>query len=742
MVGKGWACAAGWGWLVLASMGVRAGAQTESPSRQTAFTCALDDGRVAVTVFCAGEEVATARLGEDWKGTATPCAVRRWRTSWRPVWGDRTNVVDACTEAVFAFADRTGRRVEVDVRAYDEGVAFRCRLPEGGAFDERTDVTYPAQARAWAIERTEATYPVAPCAMTSGPREWLTPLTVRARGVYSSFFEAYAVSYPRMRVVPFDGGIRVKRLQEAVPVLAPGGVTPWRVLQTGRTAGELLDHATLVLNLNPPCALAETAWIRPGLTISNLSNCRLNNRDLIAAATSEAAMTGAAYFQLDWGWYGTEWGWSDADRARFLKTNPQMADEPTWRLNTQGDPLRTAKGVVPYLPGWQRQFDVDLDFDTLVPALRERGLSLCLYVRGRVLEKQDLDALFAAYHRWGVAGVKPGFVRYGSAADTDWNREVVRLAARHRLWVDVHDEAIPDGMQRTYPNLFLMEGVGGEEGKHPVHQDVSIPFARGLVGPFDYTPMVFTEGRSHAHVVAMFVCYPGPTAVMRGNSCVRQRLGEDASSYAWGSEVSFLKDLPWTWDTSRTLDAEIGRRLVVARRRGETWYVAGLSGAMEERTEIDCRFLTPGMRYRMTLWSDDLADEVPCRRCCVTRRIVTAADRVPVTLAAGGGVLATFRPVPDPATLTDASFKRQCQETISPLVHLAGPLETTNATETVTVYANVGEVMFFMNGRFVGAQVPNDEKTCRWENVPFKKGENTLEFRAGQITRRLVRIRR
>jgi alpha-glucosidase len=714
----------------------------ESPGGRTSCVFGIRDGVAEIRVSCAGRLTATVQTGFGWSGSAQAVTSRVWRSSWRPVWGGRTNVVDSCAEKVFALKDAAGRRIELDLRAYDEGVAFRCRLPEGGAFDERTRVAYPEGAKAWAIERTEDAYPAEPCAIVAGAREWMTPLTVFSDGVYSSFFEAYALSYPRMRTVPFDGGVSVKLLQKEVPVLAPGGATPWRVLQLAQSPRELIDNATLVLNLNPPCAIEDVSWIRPGLSISNLSNCKLKTVDLVAAAAAEAAATGAIYFQLDWGWYGTEWGWSDADRARFVKTNPSMAGEPTWRANTAGNARRTAKGVVPYLPGWQRQFDIDLDFDSLIPSLRSHGISLCLYVRGKVLEGENLDSLFALYRSWGVAGVKPGFVRYGSAADTDWNRELVRIAARHRLWVDIHDEAVPDGSQRTYPNLFLMEGVGGEEGKHPVRQDVSIPFARGLVGPFDYTPMVFTEGRSHTHVTAMFLCYPGPTSVMRGSSLARQRLSGEVSSFAWGSEVSFLKSLAWTWDESRVLDAEIGKKLVVARRSGDAWFLAGLSGENEERTEIDCGFLVPGERYRMTLWQDDMQDATPCRRSCESRRIVTSSCRIPVAMAPGGGVLATFRRIPRQEEMTDEYFKRKCMESIEPEFHLAGGSETTNAFDTVTVYTNVGEVMFRLNGRFVGAQVPNAEKTCSWRNVPLSPGENTLEFRAGQITRRLKRIRR
>lgn len=622
-----------------------------SPDGRAAYDCRFENGHVVFSVSYDCKQVATVSTGMNWRKFGNRNPIRQHRGSWKTVWGDQAVVKDAYAEEILDVTDVDGRAVVVETRIYDEGFAFRCRLPEGGPFDERTAVDYPLGAHAWAIEKTEGTYPDVPIAFAAGAHEWMTPLTVESLAGLSSFFDACAVGYPRIRVVPREGGVDVKLLQSEVPVLKPGAATAWRVLQLAADAAQLVDHASLVLNLNPPCALADTSWIKPGLTVSNLSNCRLNNDELIAAARADSK-TGVRYFQLDWGWYGTEWGWSETDRERFVKTNPSMCDEPTWRGNTTGNARRTAKGVVPYLPGWQRQFDVDLDFPTLIPALKDLGVGLCLYVRGSVLEKENLDELFALYRTWGVAGVKPGFVRYGSAVDTDWNRTVVETAARHRLWVDIHDADIPDGRQRTYPNLFLTEGVGGEEGKHPVRQDVSIPFARGLVGPFDYTPMVFMAGRSQAHVLAMLLCYSGPTAVMRGSAVARDRLAGSDSCWGWNDAREFVRTLPWTYDESRTLDAAIGRRLVTARRFGRTWFVAGLSGADAETVNLACGFLSSGATYRMTLWTDDLADTSLCRRTQRRTSTIMADECIPIVLAPAGGFLARFEQLESPGSET------------------------------------------------------------------------------------------
>lgn len=253
-----------------------------------------------------------------------------------------------------------------------------------------------------------------------------------------------------------------------------------------------------------------------------------------------------------------------------------------------------------------------------------------------------MDELFALYARWGIAGLKPGFVRYGDAASTDWNRRLVETAARHRLWLCVHDAHVPDGMERTYPNLMLCEGGGGQEGNHPVCQDVCLPFTRCLAGPFDYTPMLFDKGKTHAHAVAFLLVYPGPSAVVRGRT--QTYLSDASGENVLGSERAFMKQLPMTYDETRVLDAQIGRHLVVARRKGRTWYLAGMTGAAAVTTTLDFAFLPSHATATLTLWKDDPA--AGAGRVCGTvreTRTVGCHDKVVVPMAAAGGFVATVR---------------------------------------------------------------------------------------------------
>ena len=399
-----------------------------------------------------------------------------------------------------------------------------------------------------------------------------------------------------------------------------------------------------MLNLNPPCAIKDTSYIQPGLCLSDLSNCAMNNRDIFAAAQRERA-NGIRHFQVDWGWYGTEWTWSEKDIATYEK-NVSDADAkfPGWRGNVVADPRRPAKGYVPYRPDFLIHYGttVDLDVPKLVKELSSIGVDLALYMHGRVLEEEkDLDGLFALYRQWGLAGLKPGFVRYGDAESTDWNRRLVETAARHNLWLDIHDSHVPDGMQRTYPNLLLCEGGGGEEGNHPVRQDVSLPFARCLVGPFDYTPKLFRTDRTHAHSTAMLLVYPGPVAILRGTALKR----------GWGPELAFVQRLPMTYDETKVPVADIGKTLIVARRKGEVWYVAGICGEEGFDAGFSLDFLGRG-----NTWKAELCTDGENGRAVASVRHVFGGDWFPVKMDKAGGftLILTREMQPQPLPSPDA----------------------------------------------------------------------------------------
>lgn len=462
-------------WLisVLSVFGGERSVPISSPDGFVGCEFSLKDGRPVAAVTYDGKSVFAGELGIDCR----PLEIRRTstrtvHTSWKPVWGGGRREYPENFNELEVRLGRNGQAGVVEtlhIRCYNEGFAVRAHaeLPIynlGTLSGELTNWRFVEGAAAWGITGGEATYAAKPTEIgkLDSSCDYMFPLTVCVPDVcFASLFEAHAEHYPRSFLRVRKGLLR--------PVFVAGikegrgaFFTPWRAVLLAPDAAGLIERAYLVENLNPPCAIGDTDWIRPGFCVSDMGNFELRTPDVIASAR-KAAEIGAKYVQIDWGWYGTEYAWSDDDRLAYAAKHPELKEDRTWVANTYADPRRTAYGTVPYHPYWSysgRQ-GVDLDIPKCVTELKKLGLGMCLYVHGAILETQDLDSLFATYENWGIAGLKPGFVGYGTQNATDFLRRMVETAARHHLWLDIHDAQLPDGMERTWPNLMITEGGGG-----------------------------------------------------------------------------------------------------------------------------------------------------------------------------------------------------------------------------------------------------------------------------------------
>ena len=628
-----------------------------SPSGRVHATVRLDDAGVPrYSVRLRGKPVVeSSRLGLVLDGVALDRGLvlaaetpSRRSSTWRPLYGERAEVPDRYGAVALDLATRApgGRRLRIEVRAHDEGAAFRYVLPDGVPAtirEERSEFRFPRGSVAWPIYAGEETFPKEPHPLERLQKGAHTPLTVRTPGGFASVLDADVRDYSRIRLDPVEGGV-VTRLRGPVAASAPF-TTPWRVVLLGEDEARLVENESLVPTLTPPCAIADTSWIRPGKTISNEGSAPLQT-DALRKVVDFAAASAFGYLQLDWGWYGTEWTWTDAERETFRKKMPAYAARTDWQANTLADPYRVARGPVPYRPDWEAVTEVDLDLPALVRHAKEKGVGVCLYVEAEhTLRAADLDKLFATYEQWGVAGLKPGFVPVGTQRDTAWIRRMVETAARHHLVLCVHDEHVPDGMERTWPNLLISEGGGGQEGHHPVHHDVTLPFTRNLAGPFDYTPMIYSEGRSHAHVLAMLVAYFAPAPTIRGGYPAWHG---DGAYGRGGEEIDFLRRVPVTWDETRVLDARVGRRIVVARRSGRSWFLGGMSGDDRESVDLALSFLDPGQGYAARVFRDAPTTDGPWRPARSESGTLRATDRLALTMEPAGGFVAILDPVAPP----------------------------------------------------------------------------------------------
>ena len=623
-----------------------------SPDGRVTCAFAIEDGLPVVDVsFCGKHAFRTTPGMECGRVKLAKSTSRTVHRSWKPVWGFKSEYPENYSELelTLVLEGREGKEPPAEtlyLRCYDEGFAARAAFvlepySVSSVSGERTSWRFAPGASAWAISETEATFPADPIPLErlDEGSSWRMPFTLNIPGVaFASVFEAHAEHYPRSYLHMEKGEVS---LRFAMGVKEGRGtvLTPWRAVALAASPAELVERAYFVENLNPPCAIEDTSWIQPGFCVSDHGNFKLRTDEIIAAA-KHAADVGAKYVQIDWGWYGTECPWTDDDRANYAARHPELKDDTTWVENTRADPFTTAVGTVPYHPYWpySGRSGVEMDMSAIVSALRARGLGLCLYVHGAILEAYDMDELFATYAKWGVAGLKPGFVGYGSQATTDFIRRMCALAAKHHLWLDIHDIHVPDGIERTWPNLMISEGGGGEEGNHPARQDVALPFTRCLAGPFDYTPMLFNAGKAGAtklHKLSMFVVYPGPTAVMRGN--IRNLVEKDREAAA------FLRALPWNYDDTRVFDADISRHVAVVRRRGDVFFVGAMAGEAEHETKLLLDFLPEGGEWEAELLFDDLSDERVPRGYRHERRTVRREDTLEIRMAKAGGLCAIIR---------------------------------------------------------------------------------------------------
>lgn len=545
--------------------------------------------------------------------------------TWKPVCGERESIRDHYNELRVELRQNNSPNLllQVTFRVYDEGMAFCYTLPaQDGLKDfaivrERTSFHFADDHTTWAVYAAQGNYDGSEVPLSKVRPGAERPLTVRiANDLYAAISEARLVDYARMKLGPGRGE---PYTMEASLDVEPGksvavmGTTPftspWRVVMVAESPGKLLEQNYLILNLNDPCALSDTSWIKPGKVIREVTLTTAGGKACVDFCLSH----GLQYVEYDAGWYGHEYD-PNAD-ARSVNLDPKRNPDPT-----------------------------SLDLHEVIRYANQKGIGVILYVNHLALEKQ-LDEILPLYHKWGVRGVKFGFVNVGSQRWTRWLHDAIRKAAACQLMVDIHDEFRSTGFERTYPNLMTVEGILGNEGfPTPVH-NATLPFTRFLTGPGDYT-FCWTISRlqvTHAHQLALSTIYFSPWQFLfwyDRPSAIRE---EKALEY-WAH-------LPTVWDETRVLRGEIGREVSVARRKGDEWYVGTIRAVGHGTLEIPLSFLKPDQNYEATVYSDANPQDPTSKEVEVETFPVNSQTILKADMPNNGGQ--AVRIVPNPAQTSD-----------------------------------------------------------------------------------------
>lgn len=535
------------------------------------------------------------------------------RTTWTNNLGERKLVPDNYNQIELSYISvlLPGYTATVTIRAYNEGFAFKYRVTgkekdlleisnELSAFNFTQDGT--------ALVTTWAQGPYKETRISEIGKDVERPLTIKTdEKTVVSIGEAALEDFARMKFKQGSGpGVAIQLSSE---VQQRGSLeSPWRFMIVGDSYKDLLSKNYLVLNLNKPSVLANSTWIKPGKVIRDPT---LTTKGALATIDF-AAKTNLQYILFDAGWYGKE----DADSSDAKR----VAVEP-------------------------RRYQGPFDLQQIIDYGKQKNVGVILYVNRRSLERQ-LDTLLPIYQKWGVKGLKFGFVNVGSQQWTSWLHRSIKKAADYKMIVDVHDEYRPTGLSRTYPNLLTQEGIRGDEEKIPNELFLYTVFTRMIAGAGDQTNCYFTDlplrMGSHTSQLAKSVCIFSPLQFLfwydRPALSPKDTAEQKLNGYIRPvPELDFFKALPTVWDETKILEGEPGEFVTIVRKKEGSWFLGSVNGTRERKATWKFSFLDPNKKYRAIIYTDDPNTQT-ITHVKVEEKIITAASVLSFSIGERNGV--------------------------------------------------------------------------------------------------------
>jgi len=626
------------------------------------------EGRIGYGVSRAGKPV----IGESHFGflfTDQPQMLRNFeivgrRTRdhdqiWTTPWGEDRSIRDRYRELVVDFQEKSSlkRRMSIEIRAYDDGVGIRYRLParaNGAAWniaEELTQFRIAQNGKAWwapAFEsnREEYLYNETP---VSGIATAQTPLTmVLADGTHVSIHEAALVDYSGMNVARVEGNLlkAVLTPSSTGPKVTRTGefTTPWRMITVAPDAPSLYAARNMILNLNEPNKLGDVSWVKPRKYVGIWWGMHLDSQTW-NSGPKHGATTDNAIKLID---FAAKHG------------IPGMLVEG-WNVGWDGDWFAN---------GWDYSFTKpypDFDMPRIAAYAKKKGVHLIGHheTGANIAHYEDqLEAGLDYYRSHGIDAVKTGYVSDAGGVQArgpdgqirfEWHEgqvmarhhlKVVTEAAERQIAVNPHEPIKDSGLRRTYPNWVSREGQRGMEynawgePKNPPRYDTELFFTRLMAGPMDYTPgIVSLKGRGGTDILSTLARQLALYVVVYSPIAMAPDLQENYE--AEPIAFQFIKQVPVDWDSTRVLSGAIGDEVVVARkdRNSADWYVGGVTDEQARDTVVRLDFLPDGKRYTATIYRDGPTAEMGAKGkdMVVETRQVRRGDTINVRMATGGG---------------------------------------------------------------------------------------------------------
>ena len=633
-----------------------------SPEQTHEVDIYLDgDGRPGYRIMREGELVIdSSGLGFEFKDQPALIDGFQWSESnlfsedetWEMPWGEQREVRNKYNGARIVLTEKEspGRKLVLHYRAYEDGIAFRYEFPEQEGRDslriteERTEFNLTADHMSWWIpgdwdiyEHLYNTTRVSEInalskrdhpnlAATYIPENAVnTPVTMRTdEGLHLSFHEADLTDYAGMTLKVDAESLTLSsalvgserlgyKVRRALPFK-----TPWRTLQIGDRAGDLIE-SRLIENLNEPNKLGDISWFTPMKYMGIWWEMHLEK------ATWDYGMT----LDDDHNWVdtGKAHGKHGATTANTMRYIDFAAENDIKGILVEG-----------WNTGWERWigfedregvFDFvtpypDYDIQALSEYGQKKGVELIMHHETSAAPRtyeQQLDTAYALMEHLGIHSVKTGYVGKiipkGEYHHGQWMvnhyRRVLETGARYKVAINAHEPIKGTGLRRTYPNAISREGLRGQEfnawasdgGNPPEHLPI-VAFTRMLAGPVDFTPGVFDIGLPQkpnnrvnttlAQQLALYVVIYSPI----------QMACDLPENYEGQSAFQFIRDVGVDWEQSKVLNGEVGDYVTIAREERDSgnWFIGAISDENAREVEIDFSFLPEGVSYRATFYKD------------------------------------------------------------------------------------------------------------------------------------------
>ena len=553
------------------------------------------------------------------------------------------------------------REMMMEVRAYNEGVAYQfltTRKGETVIQGETAVFTFPEDSKAWLSYTTNPEKPYAMAfqntyhethLVDARPLPAFLPATVESGNVKVTILESDLRSYPGMFVKADGNSLTaefakypkrmdyyrwrnmsyVAETEDFIAKSTGARAYPWRVMAITEKDTEMPTN-NLVYALAAPNEIGDTEWIKPGKVAWDWWNdWNLRGVDFKAGINTRtyqyyidfAASNKIPYVVLDEGWY-------DSDKGDIM--NPIA----------------------------------DIDLQGLIDYGKERGVSIVLWTVFNVLD-EHLQEACEKYAKMGIKGWKIDFLDRNDQTAVEMAERLAGTCAQYKLFVDYHGYFTPTGMNRTYPNILNYESVFGMEECRWAKKEtdmprynVTFPFIRMMAGSVDFTPGAMRNGTkdnwvecyqnpvsmgTRCHQAACYVVHDSPFTML----CDAPTNYEKEPDY-----TSFIATIPDEWDETRVLQGEIGKYIVTARRKGDTWYVGGQTNWDARNVTLVLDFLKTEQRYTSTLLCDGINADHNAEDYRREVSLVDANSSLPIYLASGGGFVVQLQPYPVSSKVT------------------------------------------------------------------------------------------